>query len=92
MIEPVTAEVTIVNSKGLHARAAALFAKTAAGFDADISVFKADLEVDGTSIMDLMMLVAGPGTTLKIVGCGPQAAEAVDALCDLVRQRFHEPD
>ncbi len=83
-------EVLICNRRGLHARAAALFAKTAQGFDAEITVIKADLEVDGTSIMDLMMLAAGPGTTLRIETAGDDAEAALAALADLVGAGFHE--
>ena len=82
--------VTIVNARGLHARAAALFAKTAQGFDATVMVKKAELAVDATSIMDLMMLVAGPGSLLHIEAEGPDAEAALEALCDLVDARFHE--
>jgi len=82
--------VTVRNARGLHARAAALFAKTAQGFDAEVLVRKAELRVDGTSIMDLMMLVAGPGSELHIEASGPEAEAAVAALGALVEERFHE--
>ncbi len=82
--------VTVANARGLHARAAALFAKTAQSFDAAVTVRKVDLEVDGTSIMDLMMLVAGPGSTLHIHATGPEAEGAADALEELVTAQFHE--
>jgi phosphocarrier protein len=84
------ADVCIRNRRGLHARAAALFAKTAQDFDAEILVRKADLAVDGTSIMDLMMLGAGPGTMLRIETEGAEAERALDALCRLVEAGFHE--
>jgi phosphocarrier protein len=82
--------VTVGNARGLHARAAALFAKTAQGFDAAVLVRKAEIEVDGTSIMDLLMLVAGPGCELHIEARGPEAEAAVDALRALVEAHFHE--
>ncbi len=82
--------VTIANTRGLHARAAALFAKTAQQFDASVSVRKADLEVDGTSIMDLMMLVAGPGSRLYLHADGPEADAALEALESLIVAHFHE--
>ncbi len=84
------ARVRIANARGLHARAAALFAKTAQGFDARVRVRKAELEVDGTSIMDLMMLAAGPGSALEIVADGVQQDEALAALTALVDDHFHE--
>ena len=83
-------EVRVCNRRGLHARAAALFAKTAQSFAAEISVSRADLTVDGTSIMDLMMLAAGPGTVLRIETVGEDAATALDALAELVAAGFHE--
>lgn len=82
--------VRIANARGLHARAAALFAKTAQQFDAAVAVRKAELEVDGTSIMDLMMLVAGPGSTLHVRAEGPDAEAALEALEALVVAHFHE--
>lgn len=84
------ARVRIANVRGLHARAAALFAKTAQGFDAAVRVRKAELEVDGTSIMDLMMLAAGPGSALEIVAEGAEQEKALAALTALVEAHFHE--
>jgi phosphocarrier protein len=84
------ARVRIANARGLHARAAALFAKTAQGFSAEVRVRKADLEVDGTSIMDLMMLAAGPGSVLEILAEGADQDAAVAALTRLVDAHFYE--
>jgi phosphocarrier protein len=84
------ARVRIANARGLHARAAALFAKTAQGFAASVRVRKAELEVDGTSIMDLMMLAAGPGSALEIETDGADQDEALGALTALVEAHFHE--
>ena len=84
------ARVTVANALGLHARAAALFAKTAQGFAARVRVRKAELEVDGTSIMDLMMLAAGPGSALEIAAEGDEQEQAVAALTALVEDHFHE--
>ena len=83
-------EVRICNRRGLHARAAALFAKTAQVFAAESTVTKADFAVDGTSIMDLMMLAAGPGTLLRIEAEGVDAEAALTALAALVDAGFHE--
>jgi phosphocarrier protein len=80
----------IRNSKGLHARAAAKFCKTAGQFEADIRVKKGENEVSGSSIMGLMMLAASIGTVIEISTSGPQAAQAMDALCRLVANKFDE--
>jgi phosphocarrier protein len=82
--------VEIVNERGLHARASAKFVKLAAEFDAEIEVGKDEHTVDAQSIMGLMMLAAGIGSTISISARGPQAREAVAALCELVRSRFQE--
>jgi phosphocarrier protein HPr len=82
--------VEIVNERGLHARASAKFVKLAGDFDAEIEVTKDDNTVDAQSIMGLMMLAAGIGSTITITASGPQAKEAVAALSELVRNRFEE--
>lgn len=82
--------VDIVNERGLHARASARFVKLAASFDADVRVTKDDQTVDAQSIMGLMMLAAGPGSTIQISAEGRQASEAVQALTRLVANRFEE--
>ena len=82
--------VTIVNRRGLHARAAARFVKLAAQYRADISVAKNGTEVSGLSIMGLMMLAAGPGTEIEIRASGAQAIEAIAALGALVAGKFDE--
>ncbi len=82
--------VEVVNERGLHARASAKFVKTAAAFDADVRVTREGTSVDAQSIMGLMMLAAGPGSTLEISAKGPDAETALDALCRLVEERFDE--
>ena len=82
--------VEICNERGLHARASAKFVKTAAGFDAEVTVSKDGHTVDARSIMGLMMLAAGPGAKIEIVAEGREAAEAAAALSDLVSCRFDE--
>ncbi|MFQ5766289.1 MAG: HPr family phosphocarrier protein [Rhodospirillales bacterium] len=84
--------VTITNTRGLHARAAAKFAKTAGGFKARITVVKGELTVSGLSIMGLMMLAAAPGSDVELRATGPDAKAAVDALAALVAARFEEDD
>ncbi len=85
-------ELTIRNKKGLHARASAKFVKCAETFDATIQVTREGQTVGGTSIMGLMMLAAGQGTTIIIESEGPQAREAIAALTALVEDGFGEED
>jgi phosphocarrier protein len=80
--------VTIENRQGLHARPAAEFVKLASRFDAKIKVRKDDLEVNGKSIMGVLMLAAEPGTELEIRASGPDAGSAVEALVELIRAGF----
>ena len=82
--------VTIRNRKGLHARASALFVKCAEAFDAKIQVTREDQTVVGTSILGLMMLAAGPGSTLHLLAIGPEGPEAIEALVELVDSGFGE--
>ncbi|MBV8169337.1 MAG: HPr family phosphocarrier protein [Alphaproteobacteria bacterium] len=85
-----TRTVTIVNRRGLHARAAARFVKTAERFKADVTVVRKDQVVSGLSIMGLMMLAAGPGSTLELRATGEEADAALDALAKLVADKFDE--
>ena len=80
----------ICNERGLHARTAALFVKTAARFEADIRVRKNGTEVSGRSIMGLMMLAAAAGTAIELLATGPDAEAAVAALAALIECRFDE--
>jgi phosphocarrier protein len=80
----------ICNKKGLHARASAKFVQTVERFDADVRVTRGHDTVGGTSIMGLMMLAAGPGTTITVEATGREAAEVVEALAVLVAGRFTE--
>lgn len=84
--------IEITNKKGLHARASAKFVQTVERFDADVRVTRGSETVGGTSIMGLMMLAAGPGTMIRVETRGPQAAEALAAICELVMGRFGEED
>ncbi len=82
--------VTIVNTRGLHARAAARFVKMAEMFAAEISVSKDNTVVSGASIMGLMMLAAGPGCDIEVEARGVEAEEAIEALTALVANKFDE--
>ncbi len=88
----VTRSIEIVNKLGLHARAAMKFVQTAEQFDATVTVTRGQESVDGTSILDLLMLAAGPGATITIAATGQEAEDAVDALCALVANRFGEDE
>jgi len=80
----------IKNQKGLHARAAAKFVKVVGGFDAEIRVLKGEMDVQGGSIMGLMMLAAGIGSELEIRASGASAKAAIEAILDLIERRFDE--
>ena len=82
--------VTIANKNGLHARPAAEIVKTAAKYKADITLVRDDLEVNGKSIMGVMMLAAEYGAQLKLRADGSDAEEAVGALATLIESKFGE--
>jgi phosphocarrier protein HPr len=84
--------VTIINQRGLHARAAAKFVKTTETFEAQVGVTRNGQTVSGRSIMGLMMLAAAPGTEINITADGPQASDALEALKTLVEEGFGEED
>jgi len=86
----VTRDVEIKNKLGLHARAAAKFVHTAARFKADIKIRKGDEEVDGKSILGILLLAAGQGTTLTLRCTGPDEQEASGAIVALFADRFGE--
>ena len=82
----------IVNEKGLHARASAKFVQTAEKFDAKITVSRGSESAGGDSIMGLMMLAAGIGTSVTVTATGPEAAQAIEALDELVTGKFGEEE
>ena len=84
------AVVTVVNRKGLHARASAKFVKCAESFNAAVVVTRDGQSVGGSSIMGLMMLAAGPGSQLHIACDGPEGPEALEALVALLEMGFGE--
>ena len=81
-------ELVIRNQLGLHARACAMFVKAAAKFQSHILVSRDDLEVNGKSIMGVMMLAAEEGSTIKVRAEGADERECVDALQELVDGKF----
>jgi phosphocarrier protein len=88
--DPIHCTATIVNERGLHARAAAKFVKLVETFDATITVERGGMSVGGLSIMGLMMFGAGPGTELQLTAAGPDAETAMTALVDLIARGFDE--
>jgi phosphocarrier protein len=85
-------DVTIVNKRGLHARAAAKFVTLAETFGACVEVVRDGQNVNARSIMGLMMLGAGRGSSIELRAEGWDAKEALDALAALVEAGFHESD
>ena len=85
-------EMLIVNRKGLHARATAKFVQCVDRFDADIKVTRCGETVGGDSIMGILTLGAGMGTTITVSAIGEQAEAALDAIAELVANRFGEDE
>src|SRR5438105_1352792 len=83
-------ELTVINKLGIHARPAALFVKTANKFQSDILVEKEGEQVNGKSIMGLMMLAAGYGSRLTLIAEGTDAEEAIKELEVLFTRKFDE--
>ncbi|MCC6653344.1 MAG: HPr family phosphocarrier protein [Candidatus Eisenbacteria bacterium] len=81
-------QLVIRNQLGLHARACALFVKAASKFKSEILVARDDLEVNGKSIMGVMMLAAEEGATILVKASGPDEAEALEAIRELVDGKF----
>ena len=86
----VSRELPIINKRGLHARASAKFVQMVERFNAEVWVTHGGETVGGTSIMGLMMLSAGPGTTITVSAIGPEAQAALDAITELVASKFNE--
>ena len=85
-------DLLIVNRKGLHARATAKFVQLVEGFDADVQVARCGEIVGGTSIMGILTLGAGIGSTIRVACKGEQAQAALDAITALVANRFGEEE
>jgi phosphocarrier protein HPr len=86
----ISRELPIINKRGLHARASAKFVQMVERFSAEVWVTKGSETVGGTSIMGLMMLSAGPGTSITVSAIGPEAQAAIDAITELVASKFNE--
>ncbi len=83
-------KITIINKKGLHARPAAGFVKLAGNFESKIRIKSDDKDVDGKSIMGVMMLAAAKGSQIEIIANGVDEAEAISTLSDFVSGGFNE--
>lgn len=83
-------QMTIINAKGLHARASAKFAETCEGFSADVQVTYEGMQVDGRSIMGLMMLGAAKGAKIEVQATGSDSETCLNALDELLKNYFGE--
>lgn len=90
MTMPITRDVTIINRLGLHARAAARFVNLASQYEAAVEVERNGQRVNGKSIMGVMMLAAAQGSSIKLHADGGDAEDALNALTELIAQRFGE--
>ncbi|MEY2487544.1 MAG: phosphocarrier protein HPr [Verrucomicrobiota bacterium] len=88
--QKVEKEIAIVNRLGLHARPAAMFVRIASRYRSEVWVAKEGEEVNGKSIMGLMMLAAGQGSKLRIRCEGPDAQKAIEEIEELIKSRFNE--
>ncbi len=85
-------ELLVENKLGLHARAAAQIVKTASAYSSKITMIKDGLEVDGKSIMGIMMMAAAKGSTIRVMVHGDDEAEAAESLIRLFREKFGEKE
>lgn len=88
--ETITRDLVILNKLGLHARPAAMFVQLSSKFSSELIVEKDSEKVNGKSIMGIMMLAAGQGSTLTVTAIGEDAVEAVDSIEKLIRDKFGE--
>ncbi|ACE98917.1 MAG: HPr family phosphocarrier protein [Rhodopseudomonas sp.] len=90
--DKISREIPVINKRGLHARASAKFVQMAERFNAEVWVTRNGETVGGTSIMGLMMLAAGIGTTVTVSASGPEARQALDAITELMGSKFGEEE
>lgn len=88
--DSITREFTVLNKFGIHARPAALFVKTLSRFQSDVTVERDSMVASGKSIMGLLTLEGYQGSVLKITAIGPDAADALDAIGELIALKFYE--
>lgn len=85
-----TREFTILNKFGIHARPAALLVKTLSRFQCDVTIERDGMKASGKSIMSLLTLEGYQGAVLKVTATGPDAAEAMEAIAELIAKKFYE--
>jgi phosphocarrier protein len=85
-----TTKLTIINALGLHARAATLLVQTASRFEADLYISKDGRQINGKSIMGVLLLTAGKGTELEVEAIGSDCEELIAAIEELVKNKFGE--
>jgi phosphocarrier protein HPr len=85
-----TTKLTIINDLGLHARAATLLVQTASQYNSDLYISKDGRQINGKSIMGVLLLTAGKGTELEIEAIGPDCNELIAAIEELVKNKFGE--
>lgn len=90
MTDTATTTVTIVNELGLHARAATVLVQLASRFSSELYINKSGREINGKSIMGVLLLTAAKGTELQIKATGPDAVELIAAIEELVQNKFGE--
>lgn len=83
-------QIRIINELGIHARPAGMIANTASRFGCDVKIIKDKMEVNAKSIMGIMTLAAGNGSSITVLASGPDEAQAVQALEDLFARKFDE--
>ncbi len=88
----VTKNLEIINRLGLHARAAAKLVHTSARFNSEVKIRKGDEEVDGKSILGILLLAAGKGSAICVTAEGPDEQEALEAIEKLIQARFDEAE
>lgn len=90
MDEIATTRLTIINDLGLHARAATLLVQTASRFESDLYISKDGRQINGKSIMGVLLLTAGKGTELEMEAIGPDCNQLIAAIEELVKNKFGE--
>ncbi|KFZ38856.1 phosphate ABC transporter permease [Shewanella mangrovi] len=83
-------EIEIINKLGLHARAATKLAVLANAFDANVTIIQGNKKASAASVLGLLMLETGMGKTITLSADGPEAEQALDAICKLINARFDE--
>jgi phosphocarrier protein len=91
-MKQVRKQIEIINRLGLHARAAAQLVQLAARFESEVTLVKDDQEVNGKSILNVMMLAAAQGSTIEVSADGPDAEAAMAAIEKLIADRFNEDE